>query len=77
MAPLENPTAFVIFGGGGDLAWRKLVPALYNLALRNMLVDAQFRVKVIDLRTSHWQTVASRRSVTLGWRAWLRTSATT
>ena len=27
------PTAFVIFGGGGDLTWRKLVPALYNLWL--------------------------------------------
>jgi glucose-6-phosphate 1-dehydrogenase len=28
--PLE-PTIFVIFGGAGDLAWRKLVPALFNL----------------------------------------------
>ena len=26
-----GPTAVVIFGAGGDLAWRKLVPALYNL----------------------------------------------
>lgn len=23
-----EPTVFVIFGGAGDLAWRKLVPAL-------------------------------------------------
>jgi len=28
-----EPTLFVIFGAGGDLAWRKLVPALYNLYL--------------------------------------------
>jgi glucose-6-phosphate 1-dehydrogenase len=35
LAQKENPdpAAFVIFGAGGDLAWRKLVPALYNLFL--------------------------------------------
>jgi hypothetical protein len=27
----EIPTIFAIFGGGGDLAWRKLVPALFDL----------------------------------------------
>ncbi|HEY6009539.1 MAG TPA: glucose-6-phosphate dehydrogenase, partial [Geobacteraceae bacterium] len=27
----QQPTVMVIFGAGGDLAWRKLVPALYNL----------------------------------------------
>ncbi len=27
----DKPTVFIIFGGTGDLAWRKLVPALYNL----------------------------------------------
>ena len=27
-----EPTVFVIFGGAGDLSWRKLIPALYNLA---------------------------------------------
>ncbi len=26
-----NPTAIVIFGGSGDLTWRKLVPALFDL----------------------------------------------
>jgi glucose-6-phosphate 1-dehydrogenase len=31
-AQLE-PTVIVIFGAGGDLTWRKLVPALYNLFL--------------------------------------------
>ena len=28
-----GPTIIVIFGGSGDLSWRKLVPALYNLYL--------------------------------------------
>ena len=26
-----EPTLFVLFGGTGDLAWRKLVPALFDL----------------------------------------------
>jgi glucose-6-phosphate 1-dehydrogenase len=26
-----DPTVFIIFGASGDLTWRKLVPALYNL----------------------------------------------
>lgn len=28
-----DPTIFVIFGASGDLAWRKLMPAMYNLYL--------------------------------------------
>ncbi len=28
-----DPTVIVIFGAGGDLAWRKLIPAIYNLYL--------------------------------------------
>ena len=31
------PTVIVIFGGAGDLAWRKLVPALFNLYLERGL----------------------------------------
>ena len=27
-----EPTIFVIFGGAGDLTWRKLVPALFDLS---------------------------------------------
>jgi glucose-6-phosphate 1-dehydrogenase len=27
-----EPTVFVIFGGAGDLTWRKLVPALFDLS---------------------------------------------
>ena len=31
--PSPGATQLVIFGGGGDLTWRKLVPALYDLFL--------------------------------------------
>jgi glucose-6-phosphate 1-dehydrogenase len=40
-------TAFVIFGGGGDLTWRKLVPALYNLWLDKRCSDT-FQVIAVD-----------------------------
>jgi glucose-6-phosphate 1-dehydrogenase len=49
MAATPGPTAFVIFGGGGDLAWRKLVPALYNLWLDGSLAEP-FRVIGVDLK---------------------------
>jgi len=35
-----DPTVFVIFGGAGDLALRKLVPALYNLFLDGWLPES-------------------------------------
>ncbi|MDP9264863.1 MAG: hypothetical protein M3O91_01910, partial [Chloroflexota bacterium] len=34
LARTPEPAVLVIFGGSGDLAGRKLVPALYNLELR-------------------------------------------
>src|SRR5512135_1434765 len=37
-APLE-PTILVIFGGMGDLTWRKLAPAVYNLKLDGALPE--------------------------------------
>ena len=40
MAQKENPGAnIVIFGGKGDLAWRKLIPAFYNLYIGGYLPD--------------------------------------
>ena len=36
-AKIGDPTVFVIFGGSGDLAQRKLVPALYSLFLDGWL----------------------------------------
>ena len=35
-----GPNTMVIFGAGGDLTMRKLVPALYNLARHKLLSDA-------------------------------------
>jgi glucose-6-phosphate 1-dehydrogenase len=40
-------TIFVIFGAGGDLTWRKLIPALYNLYLDSWMPD-DFMVFGID-----------------------------
>jgi glucose-6-phosphate 1-dehydrogenase len=48
-APATSPTAFVIFGGGGDLTWRKLIPALYNLWLDKALGDS-FKVIALDIK---------------------------
>ncbi len=38
-----NPTVIVIFGATGDLAWRKLMPAIYNLYL-DKWISEQFAV---------------------------------
>jgi glucose-6-phosphate 1-dehydrogenase len=43
----QAPATVVIFGAGGDLTWRKLVPALYNLFLDRYLPD-QFAVIGLD-----------------------------
>jgi glucose-6-phosphate 1-dehydrogenase len=43
----QAPATIVIFGAGGDLTWRKLVPALYNLFLDQYLPD-QFAVIGLD-----------------------------
>lgn len=47
----KNPSAniLVIFGAGGDLTWRKLVPALYNLHLGGWLPE-KFAVIGLDRR---------------------------
>jgi glucose-6-phosphate 1-dehydrogenase len=36
-AKIDNPTLFIVFGGRGDLSWRKLIPALYSLYLDGRL----------------------------------------
>jgi glucose-6-phosphate 1-dehydrogenase len=41
-----EPTIFVIFGAGGDLTWRKLIPALYNLYLDGWMPE---RIVVLGL----------------------------
>ena len=42
-----EPSIIVIFGAAGDLTWRKLVPALYNLFLDHALPD-RFAILGID-----------------------------
>src|SRR5215469_15651436 len=37
--PTASPCALVIFGASGDLAKRKLIPAIYELARQKMLSD--------------------------------------
>ena len=54
MKPPSHPdqTAIVIFGAGGDLARRKLVPALYNLFVEKWLPDC---FTVIGLDRAFWE----------------------
>lgn len=42
-----DSTIFAIFGAAGDLTWRKLIPALYNLYLDNWMPD-RFLVLGVD-----------------------------
>lgn len=55
----HQPTAanIVIFGGNGDLAWRKLFPALYNLFINNYLPPhfAIYGVHYEKLAEKNWE----------------------
>ena len=42
-----EPTMFVIFGGAGDLTWRKLVPALFDLS-QDRSMPAHFSIIAVD-----------------------------
>jgi glucose-6-phosphate 1-dehydrogenase len=42
-----KPTVFAIFGGAGDLTWRKLVPALYDLS-QDRSMPSHLSIVVID-----------------------------
>jgi glucose-6-phosphate 1-dehydrogenase len=48
--PLPAPTTLIIFGAGGDLASRKLIPAVYNLSLAGLLPD---EMRVIGVARRH------------------------
>src|SRR5580700_5365997 len=43
----HEPAVFVIFGGAGDLTWRKLVPALFDLSLDRSM-PAEFAIIAVD-----------------------------
>jgi glucose-6-phosphate 1-dehydrogenase len=42
-----SPTIFVIFGGAGDLTWRKLIPSLFDLH-RDGRMPKQFAIMAVD-----------------------------
>lgn len=44
---VPDPTVVIIFGAGGDLTWRKLIPALYHLE-RDEWLDERFAVLCVD-----------------------------
>jgi glucose-6-phosphate 1-dehydrogenase len=49
------PTVLVLFGTGGDLVWRKLVPALFDLFRKAQLPDQFAMIGVGRSRTSDEQ----------------------
>src|SRR5664279_3359000 len=42
-----KPTVFAIFGGSGDLTWRKLVPSLFDL-FQDSSMPADFSIIALD-----------------------------
>jgi len=47
---MKNKSAITLFGGTGDLTYRKLLPALYNLDVLGKL-DKEFKIIVIGRRS--------------------------
>src|ERR1700688_3805224 len=41
------PNRFLIFGGAGDLTWRKLMPALFDLS-QSHSIPAHFAIVAVD-----------------------------
>jgi glucose-6-phosphate 1-dehydrogenase len=71
MSRVPGPGALVIFGASGDLAHRKLLPALYNLALRNMLPPTFALIGVA--RTDYGGDEGYRKEVRKALEAYSRT----
>lgn len=44
-----NPGVIIIFGAGGDLTWRKLIPSLYSLCCKKLLPE-KFAVIGVDMK---------------------------
>jgi glucose-6-phosphate 1-dehydrogenase len=57
--PHRRPTVLVIFGGRGDLTWRKLIPALFNLHLDKSLPPL-FAVHGVDRVETNTDAVRAR-----------------
>ena len=58
-----NPTVVVIFGATGDLAWRKLIPAIYNLYLDSWVPD---KFVVIGIGRRKWSETQFRQHLHKG-----------
>ena len=60
---LQEPAIIYIFGGSGDLAYRKLLPALYNLFLDGYLPE---KFRIIGLGRSVYTNTAYRNLIKKG-----------
>ena len=54
-----GPVVFIIFGGAGDLTWRKLIPSLFNLHLNRSLPD-KFAIIGVDRAALNDETLRKR-----------------
>ncbi|MCC6823198.1 MAG: hypothetical protein IT579_20910 [Verrucomicrobia subdivision 3 bacterium] len=54
-----GPVVFTIFGGAGDLTWRKLIPSLFNLHLNRSLPD-KFTIFGVDRAALSDETLRKR-----------------
>jgi glucose-6-phosphate 1-dehydrogenase len=55
----SGPVVFVIFGGAGDLTWRKLIPSLFALHLNRILPD-KFAIIGVDRTALSDETLRKR-----------------
>jgi glucose-6-phosphate 1-dehydrogenase len=58
-----DPAIIIIFGGGGDLTWRKLIPALYDIHCESWLPD---RIAIIGVDRSGYSNAAYREHLAGG-----------
>ena len=68
-----DPCVMVIFGATGDLTKRKLIPALYNLEVSDLLSP---HFAVVGLGRTPWTTEEFRRRMTTGWESSPRSRST-
>ena len=63
MEEVENAktTILIIFGAGGDLTHRKLMPAIYNLYLDGLLPQ-KFAVLGLDIKNMSDEVIPERAS---------------
>lgn len=64
VARRSPPCKFVIFGGGGDLTTRLLMPAIYNLAKANLL-DEEFSIIAVDWSDMTTEQLREKFSATM------------